>query len=67
MFYIYGRRRDDLTKFYWNRRKNDWTTELTAACHYPTAVGVNRIYQGFINNGLVLGRRFHELGFNRVD
>ena len=63
MFYIYGTRRDDVTRYYWNRRKNEWELELTSACHYPTRKGVNRIYAGFVRDYFTLGKRFHEIGF----
>jgi len=63
MFYIYASRRDDLTKYYWNRRKNEWQTGLTPACHYPTRAGVNRIHAGIVKAGLIW-RRFHEVGWN---
>jgi hypothetical protein len=65
MFYIYATRRDDLTHYYWNRRKAEWQEGLAPACYYPTAAGVNRVYTGMANAGLIW-RRFHELGFKRV-
>jgi hypothetical protein len=65
MFYIYATRRDDLTRYYWNRRKAEWQEGLAPACYYPTAAGVNRVYMGMANAGLVW-RRFHELGFKRA-
>jgi hypothetical protein len=65
MFYIYATRRDDLTRYYWNRRKAEWQEGLAPACYYPTAAGVNRVYTGMANAGLIW-RRFHELGFKRV-
>ena len=34
MFYIYATRRDDLTKYYWNRRKNEWQTGLAWPSHH---------------------------------
>lgn len=67
MFYIYAMRRHELTRHYWNRRKNEWQLELTKECHYPTRVGVNRIFMSMSNNGLILGRQFHELGFKHVE
>lgn len=65
MYYIYATRRDDLEYKYWNRRKNEWEDSLSPACMYPTVKGVNRIFMQFANNGLVLGRRFHEMGWKR--
>lgn len=63
MFYIYARRRDDLTKYYWNRRKNEWQLDLAPSCYYPTRAGVKRIHAGIVNAGLIW-RRFHEIGWN---
>jgi hypothetical protein len=65
MFCIYATRRDDLTKYYWNRRKNEWQTGLAPACLYPTARGANRIYSGMVKRGLIW-RRFHEVGFKHA-
>lgn len=65
MFYIYGRRRDNLAKSYWNRRKNIWQDSLSDSCLYPTRIGVNRIYEGMVKSNLVLGRMYDELGFNK--
>lgn len=65
MFYIYATRRDDLTKYYWNRRKNEWQLDLASSCYYPTRVGVNRIYTAMTNAGLIW-RRFHEIGWKRA-
>jgi len=66
VFYIYARRRNDLTRHYWNRRKNEWQLDLTSSCYYPTMVGANRIYAGMVKDHSLLGRRFHEVGFNRA-
>lgn len=66
MFYIYARRRDDLTKHYWNRRKNEWQVDLVPSCYYSTLAGVNRIHAGMAKDHSILGRRFHEVGFNRI-
>lgn len=65
MFYIYACRRDGLTKFYWNRRSNEWETSLTKSCLYPTVKGVNRIYKMFSSDCFTLGEKFHEIGFKR--
>jgi hypothetical protein len=67
MFYIYASRGDDVTKYYWNRRKNEWQLALRASCYYPTRKGVNRIYRGMTKDGSLLGRRFHEIGWKRVE
>ena len=63
MFYIFASRRGDVTKYYWNRRKNEWQTGLTPGCYYPTRKGVNRIYMMMTEDGSLLGRRFHEIGW----
>ncbi len=61
MFYIYATRRDDLTRYYWNRRKADWQLDLVSSCYYPTWKGAARIYSMMVDGGLQW-RRFHELG-----
>lgn len=66
MVYIYATRRDDLTKYYWNRRKNEWQLDLTSSCYYPTVRGANRIYMGMAKDHSILGRRFHEIGWKRA-
>lgn len=65
MFYIYATRRDDLTKYYWNRRKNEWQRGASPACYYPTRAGVNRRHMIMINGGLVW-RRFHLVGWKHA-
>jgi hypothetical protein len=67
MLYIYARRRDDLTKHYWNRRKNQWQLDLGSSCYYPTLAGANRVYLGMIKDRSILGRRFHEVGFKFLE
>ena len=66
MFYIYARRRDDLIKHYWNRRKNEWQLDLVSSCYYPTMVGANRVFSGIAKDRSIFGHRFHEVGVNRV-
>ena len=63
MVYIFATRRDDLTRYYWNRRKAEWQLDLTSSCYYPTRAGANRIYQGMAKDHSILGRRFHEIGW----
>ena len=63
MVYIYATRRDDLTRFYWNRRKREWQTELSPGCYYPTQEGGNRMYSIMAKDRSILGRRFHEIGW----
>lgn len=63
MVYIFASRRDDLTRWYWNRRKNEWQLELTRGCYYPTRRGADRIYKGMANDYFTLGKRFHEIGW----
>lgn len=65
--YIFATRRDDLTRFYWNRVARDWSTDLTPGCYYPTRAGANRIYQGMAKDHSILGRRFHEIGWKWAD
>jgi hypothetical protein len=67
MFYIFASRRDDLTRWYWNRRKNEWQLDLASSCYYPTRQGANRIYMGMAKDYSILGRRFHEVGWKRLD
>ena len=63
MVYIFATRRDDLTRYYWNRRKNEWTTDLGPGCYYPTRRGANRVYMMMAKDPSILGRRFHEVGW----
>ncbi len=63
MVYIFATRRDDLTRYYWNRRKNEWQLDLTSSCYYPTRRGANRIYSMMAKDHSILGRRFHEIGW----
>lgn len=62
MFYIYATRRDDLTEYYWNRRKNEWQQGLSPACYYPTRAGVNRMHAIMIK-GRLIWQRFHVVGW----
>lgn len=64
MFYIYARERGDLTRHYWNRAKNEWTTALTRGCLYPTRRGVDRIHGFMVKDRNLMGRRFNEIGWN---
>ena len=63
MVYIFATRRDDLTRHYWDRTKNEWVTALTRGCLYPTRAGANRIYSIMAKDHSILGRRFHEIGW----
>ena len=67
MVYIFASRRDDLTRYYWNRRKNEWQLDLTSSCYYPTRRGANRIYSMMAKDHSILGRRFHEIGWKYAD
>jgi hypothetical protein len=67
MFCIYATRRDDLTEYYWNRRKNEWQRGVSPACYYPTQAGVNRRHMIMINlNGGLIWSRFHLVGWKRA-
>lgn len=61
-FYIYATRRDDTTRYYWNRRKSVWQLSLDKDCSYPTRKGVNRIYANHVKKSMIWGK-FHEIGF----
>lgn len=63
MFYIYACRRDDLTRYYWNRKSRLWCKALEAGCAYPTRRGVDRMHMIMAKDAALLGRRFHELGW----
>ena len=65
MFYIYARTKDGYDKHYWNRRKNEWQSDLTSACLYPTGKGANHVYQGIMKGGLIW-RTFNELGWSKA-
>lgn len=65
-FYIWACRRDDLTRHYWNRRKRLWQTNLTASCLYPTARGVDRIWQYKSTFFRPEDRKFHEIGWKSI-
>ena len=64
MFYIFAHRRDDLTRYYWNRRKNEWQPDLASSCYYPTRRGVNRIQTMMVKDRDLMGRRFHVIGWS---
>jgi len=66
MVYIFATRRDDLTRYYWNRRKAEWQPDLGFGCYYPTVRGANRVYMIMAKDHSILGRRFHEIGWKRA-
>lgn len=63
MVYIFATRRDDLTRYYWNRRKAVWQPDLVSGCYYPTRRGANRVYVIMAKDHSILGERFHEIGW----
>ena len=64
MFLIWARKRGDLTKYYWNRRKNEWVTEPVRGCLYPTHRGSSRRWAEICTTMTQYG--FNECGWQRA-